>query len=109
MENLTVNKVNDILDKLDKAGVEYLEYEGYNDNDYSGEYQSEYIDLFEEIVVNKIFKHFGINPEEKEPIVTFSVKEDGKWVVGFVKPKVIATIEDILSGDYSALKELRTW
>ena len=34
MEILTANKVNDILDKLDKAGVEYLQFDAYNEEDY---------------------------------------------------------------------------
>ena len=53
MEILTANQVNVIVDKLDRAGVEYLQFDAYNEEDYSEKYQSEYIDLFEEIVVNK--------------------------------------------------------
>lgn len=104
----TDNKLS-VLDKLDKAGVEYLQFDAYNEEDYSEKYQSEYIDLFEEIVVNKIFKHFGIDPQDNETIVNYFAKENGKWFVSFYEPEAIATIEDILNDDYSALKELRTW
>ena len=109
MDILTVNKVNGILDKLDKAGVEYLQFDAYNEEDYSEKYQSEYIDLFEEIVVNKIFKHFGIDPQDNETIVGYFAKENGKWIVWFNEPEATATFEDILNGNYSSLKELRNW
>lgn len=109
MESLTANKVNDILDKLDKVGVEYLQFDAYNEVDYSEKYQSEYIDLFEEIVVNKIFKHFGIDPLDNETIVNYFGKENGKWFVSFYEPEVDTTIDKILNNDYSDLKELRNW
>ena len=109
MESLTANNVNDILDKLDKAGVEYLQFDAYNEVEYSEKYQSEYIDLFEEIVVNKIFKHFGIDPLDNETIVGYFAKESGKWLVWFNNPEATATFEDILNGNYSSLKELRNW
>ncbi len=106
MEILTANQVNVIVDKLDKAGVEYLQFDAYNEEDYSEKYQSEYIDLFEEIVVNKIFKHFGIDPQDNETIVGYFAKENGKWIVWFNEPEATATFEDILNGNYSSLKEL---
>ena len=109
MESLTANKVNDILDKLDKAGVEYLQFDAYNEVDYSEKYQSEYIDLFEEIVVNKIFKHFGIDPQDNETIVGYFAKENGKWIVWFNEPEATATFDKILNNDYSDLKELSRW
>lgn len=109
MEFLTVNRVNAILDKLDKAGVEYLQFDAYNEEDYSEKYQLEYIDLFEEIVVNKIFKHFGIDPQDNETIVNYFAKENGKWFVSFYEPEAIANFEDILNGNYSTLKELINW
>lgn len=107
MEILTANQVNVIVDKLDRAGVEYLQFDAYNEEDYSEKYQSEYIDLFEEIVVNKIFKHFGIDPQDNETIVGYFAKENGKWIVWFNEPEATATFEDILNGNYSSLKELR--
>ena len=107
MEILTANQVNVIVDKLDRAGVEYLQFDAYNEEDYSEKYQSEYIDLFEEIVVNKIFKHFGIDPQGNETIVGYFAKENGKWIVWFNEPEATATFEDILNGNYSSLKELR--
>lgn len=106
MEILTANQVNVIVDKLDKAGVEYLQFDAYNEEDYSEKYQSEYIDLFEEIVVNKIFKYFGIDPQDNETIVGYFAKENGKWIVWFNEPEATATFEDILNGNYSSLKEL---
>ena len=109
MESLTANKVNDILDKLDKVGVEYLQFDAYNEIEYSEKYQSEYIDLFEEIVVNKIFKHFGIDLEKKEIIVNYFGKENGKWFVSFYEPEVDTNIDKILNNDYSDLEELKTW
>ena len=109
MEFLTVNRVNAILDKLDKAGVEYLQFDAYNEEDYSEKYQLEYIDLFEQIVVNKIFKHFGIDPQDNETIVNYFAKENGKWFVSFYEPEAIANFEDILNGNYSTLKELINW
>ncbi|WP_323059102.1 hypothetical protein [Limosilactobacillus reuteri] len=109
MEILTANQVNVIVDKLDRAGVEYLQFDAYNEEDYSEKYQSEYIDLFEEIVVNKIFKHFGIDPQDNETIVGYFAKENGKWIVWFNEPEATATFEDILNGNYSSLKELRNW
>lgn len=72
----------------------------------SEKYQSEYIDLFEEIVVNKIFKHFGIDPQDNETIVGYFAKENSKWIVWFNEPEATATFEDILNGNYSSLKEL---
>lgn len=104
---LSTNRVNDILAKLDKAGVEYLQFDAYNEEDYSAKYQSEYIDLFEEIVVNKIFKHFGIDPQNNETVVGYFAKENGKWLVWFNEPEATATFEDILNGHYSSLKELQ--
>lgn len=109
MEKLTVNKVNDILDKLDKAGVEYLQFDAYNEEDYSEKYQSEYIDLFEEIVVNKIFKHFGIDPLDNGTVVNYFGKENGKWFVSFYEPAVDTAIDKILKNDYSNLEELSHW
>ena len=109
MKILTTNKVNNILNKLDKAGVEYLEFDAYNEEDYSEKYQAEYIDLFEEIVVNKIFKHFGIDSQDNETIVNYFAKEKGKWIVSFYEPEVCATIEKILNNDYSELVVLGTW
>lgn len=109
MEILTTNKINDILDKLDKAGVEYLQFDAYNEVEYSEKYQSEYIDLFEEIVVNKIFKHFGIDPQNNETIVNYFGKENGKWFVSFYEPEVDTNIDKILNNDYSDLVELSNY
>lgn len=109
MESLTTNNVNSILDKLDKAGVEYLQFDAYNEVEYSEKYQSDYIDLFEEIVVNKIFKHFGIDPLDNETIVGYFAKENGKWLVWFNNPEATATFEDILNDDYSDLVELSNY
>lgn len=109
MEILTTNKVNAILDKLDKAGVDYLQFDAYNEVDYSEKYQSEYIELFEEIVVNKIFKHFGIDPQDNEIIVNYFGKENGKWFVSFYEPEVDTNIDKILNNDYSDLVELSQW
>lgn len=109
MEILKEKTIKGILDKLDKAGVEYLQFDAYNEEDYSEKYQSEYIDLFEEIVVNKIFKHFGIDPQDNETIVGYFAKENGKWIVWFNEPEATATFEDILNGNYSSLKELINW
>lgn len=109
MKILTTNKVNNILNKLDKAGVEYLQFDAYNEEDYSEKYQSEYIDLFEEIVVKRIFRHFRINPQDNETIVNYFAKENGQWIVSFYEPDVSGTIEKILNGDYSELEVLSTW
>lgn len=107
MKISTVNKINSVLNKLDKAGVEYLQFDAYNNKDYSEKYRSEYIDLFEAIVVNKIFKHFGIDPQNNETVVGYFAKENGKWLVWFNEPETTATFEDILNGDYTSLKELQ--
>lgn len=106
---VATNRVNAVLDKLDKAGVEYLEFDTYNEEDYSEKYQSEYIDLFEKIVVNKIFKHFGIDSQDNGTIVNYFAKEKDKWIVSFYKPEATANFEDILNGNYSSLKELSNW
>lgn len=107
--DLLTDKVSAILDKLDEVGVEYLEFDSYNEEDYSEKYQPEYIDLFEEIVVNKIFKHFGIDPLDNETSVNYFAKEKGKWIVSFYEPEVCTTIEKILNNDYSELVVLSTW
>ena len=104
MEILTTNKINDILDKLDKAGVEYLQFDAYNEEDYSEKYQQEYIDLFKEIVVNRIFKHFGIDLQDDEISINYFAKENGKWFVSFYEPEVDTTIDKILNNDFSDLK-----
>lgn len=104
----TDNKLS-VLNKLDKAGVEYLQFDAYNEVEYSEKYQQEYEELFEKIVVKRIFKHFGINPLDNETIVNFFAKENGKWLVSFYEPDVDGTIENILNGDYSELNELSNW
>lgn len=108
METLTVKKLS-VLNKLDKAGVEYLQFDAYNEVEYSEKYQQEYEELFEEIVVERIFKHFGINPQDNETIVNYFAKENGKWFVSFYEPDVDTTIVKILNNDYSDLEELSHW
>ncbi|WPU43562.1 hypothetical protein [Limosilactobacillus reuteri] len=108
MEILTAKKLS-VLNKLDRAGVECLQFDAYNEVEYSEKYQQEYIDLFEKIVVNRVFKHFNIDPQNNETIVNYFGKEDGKWFVSFYEPAVDTTIDKILKNDYSDLEELSHW
>lgn len=109
MEFLKEKCIKGILDKLEKAGVEYLQFDAYNEIEYSEKYQQEYIDLFEEIVVKHIFKCFNIDSQNNETIVNYFGKENGKWFVSFYEPQITANVEDILNNDYASLKELKNW
>lgn len=66
MEILATKKITTILAKLDKAGVEYLDFDAYNEEEYSEKYQAEYVKLFDEVVVDTIFKHFNVDPQDTE-------------------------------------------
>ena len=109
MESLATKHITTILAKLDKAGVEYLGFNTYNEEEYSEKYQAEYVELFYEVVVDRIFKHFNVDPQDTEIGFNYFVKENGKWFVSFYEPEELATIDDILDNDYSSLKELSNW
>ena len=105
----TKNKIINTLKKLDQAGVKYLDFDAYNEVDRSLKYRSEYEDLFEEVVVGLIFKHFKIAPQNNESIFNFFGKENGAWYVAFYEPEIYADLGKILHGDYSELEALREY
>lgn len=111
MKTLIKNsKVSPILEELENSGVKYLEFDAYNEEEYSEKYQDEYIDLFEEVVVNHIFKHFNIDPQNNATIVNYFAKENGRWYVSFYEPdELIGHFDKILVENYSELSELQNW
>lgn len=65
-------------------------------------------DLFEAIIVDRLFKHFGIKPLHNATIFNgFAYDDKQGWVATFYEPDCVAKVDDILHGRFNQLKELQ--
>lgn len=96
-----------ILVNLEKQGVIYLEYGAYNEIEHSDKYNESYVKLFNEIIVNRIYKQLGIGP--KDPTVTFNFFEKRKdsWYAVFYEPELDVSLKTLISDPKTATAELR--
>lgn len=71
MQQSQINRAKELLNYLDNQKVKYLDYSAYNEEEHNEKYQKVYIQLFDLLIVNGIFKHFDIDPQNNETIFNF--------------------------------------
>lgn len=102
MRQSQIDRTKEILNQLNSQNVQYLDYSAYNEEERDERYQKVYIELFDLLIVNGIFKHFGIDPTNNETIFNFFSKENGHWYVNFYEPeRELISVEDIFNSNLS--------
>lgn len=100
MQQSQINRTKEILNHLDNEKVTYLDYSAYNEEEHDEKYQKAYIELFNLLIVNGIFKRFGIDPTNNETIFNFFGKENHRWYVNFYEPEEeLILVEDIFNNN----------
>lgn len=100
MQQSQINRTKEILNHLDDENVQYLDYSAYNEEEHDEKYQTAYIELFNLLIVNGIFKRFGIDPTNNETIFNFFGKENNHWYVNFYEPEEeLILVEDIFNNN----------
>lgn len=65
-------------------------------------------DLFEAIIVDRLFKHFGIKPLHNATIFNgFAYDDKQGWVATFYEPYCVIKVDDILSNHFDQLEEFQ--
>lgn len=65
-------------------------------------------DLFEAIIVDRLFKHFGIASLDNATIFNgFAYDDKQGWVATFYEPDCVIKVDDILNGCFGQLKEFQ--
>ena len=100
---MTNDEVKIVLDDLhDVRRVNSLSPDVFDD--HADVYES----LFEAIIVDRLFKHFGIASLDNATIFNgFAYDDKQGWVATFYEPDCVAKVDDILSGCFGQLKELQ--
>lgn len=100
MQQSQINRAKELLNYLDNQKVKYLDYSAYNEEEHNEKYQKVYIQLFDLLIVNGIFKHFDIDPQNNETIFNFFGKENDHWYVNFYEPEEeLILVEDIFNNN----------
>lgn len=105
------NTVKGIERYLDKKGVKYLDYFSFNEEDDDNfNYQAEYETLYEKVVIEKIFKHFNIDPRNDTDL-SFNYFEndhdDRGWCGVFYEPEELSfSVDKVMNNDFSGLEQL---
>ena len=98
MHQSQINRTKEILTYLDNENIQYLDYSAYNEEEHDEKYQKAYIELFNLLIVNGIFKAFNIDPKNNEIIFNFFGKENGHWYVNFYEPEEeLILVKDIFN------------
>lgn len=103
--------VKDIERYLDKKDVKYLDYFSFNEEeDDNFDYQAEYETLYEKVVVEKIFKHFNIDPRNNTDLSFnyFENDRDGHgWCGVFYQPEELSfSVDKVMNNEFSGLEQL---
>ena len=65
-------------------------------------------DLFEVIIVDRLFKHFGIASLDNATIFNgFAYDDKQGWVATFYEPDCVIKVDDILNGCFGQLEEFQ--
>lgn len=100
MQQSKINRAKEILKYLNNQKVTYLDYSAYNEEEHDEKYQKIYIELFNLLIINGIFKRFGIDPENNETIFNFFGNENNHWYVNFYEPDDVSIlVQDILNNN----------
>lgn len=100
------NKVQSILNKLDKGNITCVNYDYYfkgeNMVEDSFEYSDEFDTLYELLIVNMYKKHNIDSHNDHNSFNTFK-KINGKWVAEWLNPMGLELeINDLVNGNVSA-------
>ena len=107
MQQSQITRAKKLLNYLDDQRVKYLDYSAYNEEEHNEKYQKEYIQLFNLLIVNGIFKHFDIDPQNNETIFNFFGKENDHWYVNFYEPEEeLILVEDIFNNNLDKYKSV---
>lgn len=107
MQQSQINRAKELLNYLDNQKVKYLDYSAYNEEEHDEKYQKAYIELFNLLIVNGIFKHFSIDPQNNETIFNFFGKENDHWYVNFYEPEEeLILVEDIFNNNLDKYKSI---
>lgn len=107
MQQSQINRAKELLNYLDNQKVKYLDYSAYNEEEQKEKYQKVYIQLFDLLIVNGIFKHFDIDPQNNETIFNFFGKENDHWYVNFYEPEEeLILVEDIFNNNLDKYKSI---
>ena len=107
MQQSEINRTKELLNYLDNQRVKYLDYSAYNEEGHDEKYQKIYIELFNLLIVNGIFKHFDIDPQNNETIFNFFGKENGHWYVNFYEPEEeLILVKDIFNNHLDKYKSI---
>lgn len=114
LKDPVVEAIEDTFKYLDHKGVYFLQFDSYNEEeDGNFSYVKEYNSLIQNLIFNKIFKHYGISIEkyQKGEINDFYfdhfflAEADDKWFGKFMAGDEVVyfEVDPILEGDYSEL------
>lgn len=107
MQQSQINRAKELLNYLNNQKVKYLDYSAYNEEEHDEKYQKAYIELFNLLIVNGIFKHFSIDPKNNETIFNFFGKENDHWYVNFYEPEEeLILVEDIFNNNLDKYKSI---
>lgn len=101
--------VHNVIKYLNKHNINYLDFDAYNEEEINNRFQQQYITLYNEVIVDGLFKHFHIEPLNNDPIIfNFFEKDKGKWYGVFYEPNELTfSLNKVLNNDFSDLERLR--
>lgn len=95
-------EIRNRLKNLRLKNVSYLDFDNYNEeDDNNSPYLEDYVDLFNSIIVDRLFKHFNIMPQNNNSIFNFFEYYQGQWYATFYEPNVTIPVNTILKNEYS--------
>lgn len=99
---MTNEEIRNRLEDLRLKGVNYLDFDNYNEeDDNNSPYREDYVDLFNNIIADRLFKHFNIMSLNNDSIFNFFEYYQGQWYATFYEPEVTIPVETILKNEYS--------
>ena len=99
---MTNEEIRSRLNNLRLKNVSYLDFDNYNEeDDNNSPYRKDYVDLFNSIIVDRLFKHFNIMPENNNCIFNFFEYYQGQWYATFYEPYVSVPVNTILKNEYN--------
>lgn len=106
-------EVKTTLETLKQSGVIYLDADGYSTKEYDEEvndkYSKQYDVLFDELIVNKIYKALGIDTYYSDVAFNFFELVNGYWFGVFYEPYLVFDVEKVLNGDLSELSAIKKY
>ncbi len=98
------SKILKDLNYLNKNHINLLNYDLTKPND--NKKNNIYAELFDGIIVERIFKPLNINPQDNPSIFDFFIKDKNIWQASFYDPEIVLTINDILNHKISAFEKV---